>query len=187
MASAHSKSHVFPIKIQSKTNAFSDASFRTSFFEGLVRLDAKTVDFGSPLASSWAQNAARNHPSGAKDGLRKLPVDYVAPTCFQDHFRNAPRHHFGWFWMDFECICMDFVIMLNACLKHCCNKIRRLPTPPDTKRIDSKHQEHTAICRNMQESTANKNADTKTPIDTLQFTECNQLQQAPIVKNGGRR
>ena len=32
-----------------------------------------------------------------------------------------------------------------------------------------------------------KNADTKTLIDNSQFTKCNQLQQTPIVKNGGRR
>ena len=67
MGSAHSKSHVFPIKILSKTNAFSDASFRTSFFEVLMRLDAKTLDFGSPLAPSWGQNDVHNRPSGAKN------------------------------------------------------------------------------------------------------------------------
>ena len=37
-----------------------------------------------------------------------------------------------------------------------CNKICRLPTSPDTKRIGSKHQEHADICRNMQDSDANK-------------------------------
>ena len=56
----------FPIKIQSKTHAFSNASFRTSFFEILMRLDAKKLDFESPLAPSWAQNAEPHRPSCSK-------------------------------------------------------------------------------------------------------------------------
>ena len=66
MGSGHSKSHVFSIRIQSKTDAFSNASFRTSFFEILMRLDAKKLDFGSPLAPSWAQNAEPHRPSCSK-------------------------------------------------------------------------------------------------------------------------
>ena len=52
--------------------------------------------------------------------------------------------------------------------------------------------ELTANIKNMQisaeickEQTQIKNADTKTLIDHLQFTECNQLQQTPIYKYGG--
>ena len=51
---------------------------------------------------------------------------------------------------------MDCCIIVDAFRTHFCNKICRLPTSPDTKRIDSKHQEHTDICRNMQRTNANK-------------------------------
>ena len=47
-------------------------------------------------------------------------------------------------------------IIVDAFRLYFCNKVCRLPTSPDTKRIDSKHQEHTDICRNVQVSTANK-------------------------------
>ena len=87
MGSAHSKSHVFPSKILSKTNAFSDASFRTSFFEILVRLEAKKRDFGSPLAPSWAQSGAQNRPSGTKNPQKKhkmvLPRTVLEAISFQ--------------------------------------------------------------------------------------------------------
>ena len=61
----------FLTKTQSTNHTFSDASFRTSSFEILVRLDAKKLDFGSPLAPSWAQNAAQNRPSGTKNPPKK--------------------------------------------------------------------------------------------------------------------
>ena len=106
MASAHSKSHVFPVKIQSKTHAFSDASFKRSFFEVLVRLDAKTLDFGTPLAPSGVQNGAQNRPSGTQKPPKKNKmVQYksvLEPTCSQGRFRSAPGHRFGGFGMDFE-------------------------------------------------------------------------------------
>ena len=83
---------------------------------------------------------------------------------------------------------MDMCLIVDAFRMHFCNNICRLPTSPDTKRIDGKHQEEPPdIFRNVQDSNANKNADTKAMIDNLQFAECNQLHQTPIVKNGGRR
>ena len=104
---------------------------------------------GHKMPSQLAQVAPKRHQ-------KLLGGKLVEPTCSQGRFRSAPWHHFGCFWTDSEWICMDFGSMFNAFLKHFCNKIRRLPTPPDTKRIDSKHQEHTAICKKMQESDANK-------------------------------
>ena len=69
--------------------------------------------------------------------------------------RLAPKIVFGAL---FGTILMDFWWILhifwriyygipNACRTHVCNKICRLPTSPDTKRIDSKHQEYTDMCR----------------------------------------
>ena len=58
--------------------------------------------------------------------------------------------------MDFAWISIVFCIIVNAFRTHACNKFCRLLTSLDTKRIDSKHQEHTDICRNMQESNGNK-------------------------------
>ena len=78
----------FPIKIQSKTHAFSNASFRTSFFEILMRLDAKKLDFGSPLAPSWSQNGAQNRPSGAKKG-----PESIIPRTILRHWKRALKKH----------------------------------------------------------------------------------------------
>ena len=84
------------------------------FFDFLVRLGAKKIDFGSPLALSWSPNGAQNHPSGAKKspkscqkGSRKYnPSHYFAPLetstkkniicwhssppCFRVRFRSVP-------------------------------------------------------------------------------------------------
>ena len=63
----------FLIKCRSKFHIFYDASFWASFFEILVRLGAKKLDFVSPLAPSWAQNGTQNRPNGAKNGSRTFP------------------------------------------------------------------------------------------------------------------
>ena len=60
-----------------RIHTFFDASFWTSFFDILARLDAKTADFGTPLAPSWAPNGAQNRPSGAQNGFRKLPGELL--------------------------------------------------------------------------------------------------------------
>ena len=65
-----------------------------------------------------------------------------------------------------------------------------------TRLADCQHRltrsELTANIKNIQisaeickEQTQTKNADTKTLIDHLQFTECTHLQQTPIYKYGG--
>ena len=71
-----------------------------------MRLDAKKLDFGSPLAPSWVPNGAQNRPSGAKsvrreeEGVQSVP--FFLPTRFRGRFRNAPGHHFFGFLMDFD-------------------------------------------------------------------------------------
>ena len=57
----------FFIKFRSNFHAFFDVSFWDLFFEILVRLGANKVDFGSPLAASWAPNGAQNRPKGAQN------------------------------------------------------------------------------------------------------------------------
>ena len=66
MGSAHSKSHVFLIKIQSNAYAFFWYLIQDAIFEICVRLDAKIIDFGNPLAPNWAPNGAQNRSSGDK-------------------------------------------------------------------------------------------------------------------------
>ena len=56
---------------------FFDTSFWMSFFEILAHPGAKTLDFGTPLAPSWAPNDAQNRPSGAQNGFRKLPGELL--------------------------------------------------------------------------------------------------------------
>ena len=56
----------FLTKNQFKNHNFSDASFWLSFFEILAHPGAKTIDFGIPLAPSWAPNDAKNPSSDAK-------------------------------------------------------------------------------------------------------------------------
>ena len=65
-------------------------------FSIILRLGAKKVDFGSPLAPSWVQNGVRNRPSGAKKTqieLDGLPI--LAPN-FQDRF---PERSWVPFWL----------------------------------------------------------------------------------------
>ena len=150
----------FPIRIQSKTHAFSNASIRTSFFEILMRLDAKKLDFGTPWRPAGAQNGARNRPSGAKSLQKSISMEdflrVLEPICSQGRFRSVPWHHFAWFRMLFAWILMGLHIIFNVQNAHVCQKICRLPISPDTKRIDSKHQEYTDICINMLAWSANK-------------------------------
>ena len=69
----------FFIKFQSNVHTFFDASFWDPFFEFLVRLGAKKVDFGSPLAPSWGPNRAQNLPKGAQNrpsGAKMAPKNF---------------------------------------------------------------------------------------------------------------
>ena len=61
------------------------------FFWDFGRLGAKKMDFRSPLGSSWVQNGAQNHPSGAKMLTESRTENRLA---FQARFRDAPGHHF---------------------------------------------------------------------------------------------
>ena len=58
------------------------------FVEILVRLGPKKVDFGSPLAPSWSQNGAQNHPSGAKKG-----PESTIPRTLLRHWKRALKKH----------------------------------------------------------------------------------------------
>ena len=75
---------------------------------------------------------------------------------------------------------MDCCIIVDAFRTHFCNKHRltRSELTANIKNI----QISAEICK---EQTQIKNADTKTLIDHLQFTECTHLQQTPIYKYGG--
>ena len=73
-----------------------------------MRLDAKMLDFGTPLAPSWAQNGARNRPAAAKM-LQKLVQNFsgVKRTSGKQkmipfgRYLVAPSHHFDGIGMDF--------------------------------------------------------------------------------------
>ena len=103
----------FLTKIQSKFHTFSDASFWMSFFEILAHPGANTLDFGTPLAPSWAPNDDQNRPRGAnnapKDRCWASLGPFLESSCFQDRFRNAPGHHFFGFLMDFDPLFKDFL------------------------------------------------------------------------------
>ena len=81
----------FLIKFRSKFHTFFDASFWDSFFEFLVRLGAKKVDFGSPLAPSWGPNSAQNRPKGAQNrpsGAKMRPFSQRRGALFPTYFHN---------------------------------------------------------------------------------------------------
>ena len=73
---------------------FFDASIWTSFFDILARLDTKMLDFGSPLAPSWAQNGAQNRTSGANN------LNFIGSlSAFFGNLepRATPEFSFGYF------------------------------------------------------------------------------------------
>ena len=95
----------FRVKIRLKIQTFSDASFWMAFLETLAHPGAKTLDFGIPLAPSWAPHDTPNRPSGAKNTPKKhkpmLPRTTLETISFQKRFRSAPGHYVGRFLMDF--------------------------------------------------------------------------------------
>ena len=54
---------LFPIKIPSKFQAFSNTPSWTSFFQRLMLPGAKMLDFGTPWRPAWPQNDAQNRPN----------------------------------------------------------------------------------------------------------------------------
>ena len=133
---------------------------------------------GHKMPSQIAQVAPKRHQ-------KLLGGKHVEPTCSQDRFRNSPWHHFGWFGADFLWICIDFGINFKAFrtyfairLADCQHRLTRSELTANIKNI----QISAEICKSH---TQIKNADTKTLIDHLQFTECTHLQQTPIYKYGG--
>ena len=65
---------IFPIKIPSKFQAFSNTPSWTSFFRLLMLPGAKMLDFGTTLAPSGVQNGAQNRKSGAQEALYATPL-----------------------------------------------------------------------------------------------------------------
>ena len=103
------------------------------------------------FGTSWCQNARFWDPLWRPAGHQMAPkIGQVAPKCSPFLKDGAPfsrptftliswsahGHHFDRFWMDLGWILMDFFIISCAFRKHLCNKICRLPTSSDTKRID---------------------------------------------------
>ena len=64
------KSSHFPIKMQSTIHTFFDASFWSSFFEILERLDANELNFVIPWRPAGSQNCGRNRPSSAQNASK---------------------------------------------------------------------------------------------------------------------
>ena len=109
----------FLTNVQSKIDTFSDASFWASFLDILMRLHAKMLDFGTPLAPGSAQNAGRNYPSVAKNCFRKLLGELLLADLLSRSLSDSSRSpmwlvldafgmDFGWvfdgFWMDSDTI-----------------------------------------------------------------------------------
>ena len=84
-----------------RIHTFFDASFWTSFFDILARLDAKTADFGTPLAPSWAPNDAQNRPSGAKSRKIELAGRLILPPQFPRSFSERSLAPFWSIWDGF--------------------------------------------------------------------------------------
>ena len=133
------KIYIFFIKFRSNVHTFFDASFWDSFFEFLVRLGAKKVDFGSPLAPSWAPNGAQNRPSGAK-WLQKTVGDRALCHPFSQPFPKIDLlMHFGrplaHFWFPFGSVGCPLApcgsLLVRIILRRCRRSlpISRFPSP----------------------------------------------------------
>ena len=70
----------------------------------------RNLDFWSPLAPSWVQNGAQNHPSSDR---KYVPGHASEPVCCQFALRDTPGHRFNRFWMIFGWIFMDFGIIFD--------------------------------------------------------------------------
>ena len=67
--------------------------------------DAKMLDFGTPLAPGSAQNDGRNHPSGAKNGFRKLPGELLLADLLS---RSLSDRSWPPMWLVLDGFGMDF-------------------------------------------------------------------------------
>ena len=111
---------------------------------------------GPPCRPAASQNGAQNRQVASKS-MKKLVrgetrgIDLLSRSLLERSWVSFWSIWDG-FWMNFD----GFWYNLSMHFGFFCNKICRLPTSPDTKRIGSKHQEHADICRNMQDSDANK-------------------------------
>ena len=142
--------------------------------------------FWEPLDAGWGPKWWPKSPA-----WRQKPQMYEKPQPLfrqprTDVFRRSlSERSLAPSWLILDGFLMNFIdvcITLYVTRRHVYNTSCRLPTSPDTSRIDSKHQEHADICRKSQTQT--KNEYTKALIDNLQSPKCNQLQQLPIHKVG---
>ena len=110
----------FPTKIQSKNQAFSETPSWTSFFRLLKRPGAKMLDFGTPLASSFAQNGAQNRPSGVKNASRTSLGGLLLADLPPRSLSERPRAPFclilDGFWKNVDGVGHHFLTILDAFL-----------------------------------------------------------------------
>ena len=181
---AHPKSYIFSKNVGQNFICFWIPHSGPHFLRFWCDLVPKSLILGAP----WRPAGPKMAPKIARVGPKRLQKlsrgKHVEPTCSQYRFRNAPWHHFGWFGMDFEWICIDFGINFKAFriyfairLADCQHRLTRSELTANIKNI----QVSAEMCKCQPQT---KNADTNTMIDTLQFTKCNQLQHASIFNTG---
>ena len=95
----------FPSKFRPKFKAFSGTLSGTSFFDFLVHLGAKMLDFGTPLVPSWLQNGAQNRPSSNQRLKKSISLStqelFLEPICSQ----TPSKTFLGTILIDFGPIC----------------------------------------------------------------------------------
>ena len=99
---------LFPIKIPSKFQAFSNTPSWTSFFRLLELPGSKMLDFWTPLAPGGSSNGAQNRPSGVK----RASFSQRWSRLFADLFPRSLSER-SWvplwsIWMDFRWIFDEF-------------------------------------------------------------------------------
>ena len=149
----------------------------------------------SILGSPWRPAGAKMAPKIAQVAQKLHPFLKPVATFLETWNRLASKVAFGAFpgtiLVDFGLILHGFWWLLHNCW--CISEAFFAIIFADCQRRPTR-SELAANIKNIQISaetckiqTQAKNADTKTLIDNLQFAESSQLQQTPIVKNGGRR
>ena len=158
------------------------------------------------FGATWYQKARFLEPLGAQLGPKWRPKSPKwRKNCI--HFSNPwplfwkpgtdllPRSlsecSLAPFWSILDWFCMAFDGLLHNCW--CISEAFFAIIFADCQRRPTR-SELAANIKNIQISaetckiqTQTKNADANKLIDNLQYAECNQLHQTPIVENGGRR
>ena len=130
-----------------------------------AHLDAQMLDFGTPLAPSWAK---KWHPKSPKWRQRWSPKTPGRITLR----RLASRITFGtlwvtiltslgWIWAEFSWIWASFLTDFGAAIAECQSHLARNEITENLKNM----QITAEICK---KTNATNNADIKTPIQNLQ-------------------